>query len=283
MNSSRATRSGVLIGLCLPLLQACAGNGQGLDANGRPIGENGSSGSVPMSADLSAIEANVFTPICSKCHIGGGAPEGLRLDSADAYNLLVGVPSTEVPSILRVKPGDPDNSYIIQKLEGHAQVGAQMPLGGPYLSSTTIGFIRQWISNGAPPASSSATGAAAAPAFAIRAMVPDASEPVSESPPQVSIAFSRELDVNQLPLLSARIEPVDGGTSVAARVSVAVGNPRVLLITPLSKLPVGTYRVLLASPLTPAVSDLSGHSLRLGKPIGNGESELLQFAVEVLP
>jgi len=59
-------------------------------------------------------------PICSVCHIGGAAPEGLRLDAADSFNLLVGVPSTEVPSLLRVKPGDPDNSYIIQKLEGHA-------------------------------------------------------------------------------------------------------------------------------------------------------------------
>ena len=284
MNSSGAARSGVLVALCLPLLQACAGNGQGLDANGRPIGENGGSGGVPMSADLAAIEANVFTPICSKCHIGGGAPEGLRLDAADAYNLLVGVPSTEVPSILRVKPGDPDNSYIIQKLEGHAQVGGQMPLGGPYLSTTTIGFIRQWISNGAPPASGSATGSLTSSLdFAVKAVIPDASEPVSESPPQISVAFTRELDVNQLPLLSARIEPSGGGASTATRISLATGDARVLLITPLTKLAVGSYRVLLHSPVTPAVSDLSGHSLPLGKPSENGESELVQFAVEVLP
>jgi methionine-rich copper-binding protein CopC len=274
----------VLLGLCLPLLQACAGNGQGLDANGRPIGESGGSGSVPLSADLSSIEANVFTPICSKCHIGGGAPEGLRLDSADAYNLLVGVPSTEVPSILRVKPGDPDNSYIIQKLEGHAAVGAQMPLGGPYLSTATIGFIRQWISNGAPPASGAASGSInATPDFVVKAIVPDGSEPVAQSPPQISVAFSRELDGNELALLSARVESMDGISTVTARISLASGNSKVLLITPDEKLAPGTYRVMLRSPVTPQVSDLSGRTLALGKQSQNGESELVQFEVEVLP
>src|SRR5579872_3452378 len=163
----------------------CAGNGQGLDQNGQPIGSGGSS--TPLTADLASIEANVFTPICSKCHIGGGAPEGLRLDAADAYNLLVGVPSTEVPSIMRVKPGDPDSSYIIQKLEGHASVGARMPLGGPYLSSDTIAFVRQWITNGAPAAASSSPSSIA---FAVKSVVPDASEPVSASPANIAIAFT---------------------------------------------------------------------------------------------
>jgi hypothetical protein len=35
-----------------------------------------------------------------------------------------------VSSLLRVKPGDPSNSYVIQKLESHAAVGERMPLGG---------------------------------------------------------------------------------------------------------------------------------------------------------
>ena len=53
--------------------------------------------------------------VVSRCHVGGGAPQGLRLDEAISYALLVGVASMEVPSILRVAPGDPMNSYIIQK------------------------------------------------------------------------------------------------------------------------------------------------------------------------
>src|SRR5579863_10656015 len=137
-------RSGVALGVAL--LGACAGNGEGLDANGRPLMPGGGT-PPPLSADFESIQQNIFTPICSVCHAGAGAPEGLRLDAADSYNLLVGVPSTEVPSILRVKPGDPDNSYIIQKLEGHAAVGGQMPLGQTPLPAATIAFIAQWITD----------------------------------------------------------------------------------------------------------------------------------------
>jgi hypothetical protein len=131
------------------LLAGCgAGSGDGLDRNGRPL-DSGSAATVPLTADFQSIQANVFTPICTVCHVGASAPQGLRLDALNSYSLLVSVPSTEVPAILRVAPGDPDNSYLIQKLEGHAAVGARMPLGGPYLDAATIVVIRQWISNGA--------------------------------------------------------------------------------------------------------------------------------------
>ena len=99
---------------------------------------------------LASIQANVFTPVCSGCHAGASAPVGLRLDAVSAYGLLVGVASGEVPSLQRVKTGDPDNSYLVQKLEGRAAVGARMPFGGPYLDDATIGVIRTWIANGAP-------------------------------------------------------------------------------------------------------------------------------------
>lgn len=115
------------VALSVVLLAACAGNGEGLDANGRPLVPGGAP--PPLSADFESIQENIFTPICSVCHAGASAPEGLRLDAENGYNLLVGVPSTEVRALLRVDPGDADNSYIIQKLEGHAAVGAQMPFG----------------------------------------------------------------------------------------------------------------------------------------------------------
>src|SRR5258708_38117919 len=118
-------------------------------------------------------------PVLAVCIGGGSAPEGLRLDAADSFNLLVGVPSTEVPSLMRVKPGDPDNSYIVQKLEGHAAVGAQMPFGGPPLSAATIAVLRQWISDGA--LRSPAATATAAP-FAVLAVVPAAGD-VLYAPP----------------------------------------------------------------------------------------------------
>jgi len=96
------------------LLAACAGNGAGLDANGQPIGAGGAP-PPPLTADFKSIQDNILTPICTHCHSGAGAPEGLELDAANSYALLVGVSSNEDPGRLRVKPGSPDNSYLVLK------------------------------------------------------------------------------------------------------------------------------------------------------------------------
>ncbi len=246
----------------LAAMSGCAGNGNGLDANGQPLAPgSGSGGPPPLSADFESIQANIFTPICSVCHVGGGAPEGLRLDAANSYNLLVGVPSTEVPSLLRVKPGDPDNSYIIQKLEGHAAVGAQMPFGGPYLSSATIAFIRQWITNGAPPPSTASTNAVPSDAstpLEVSTTAPGNDEVLDQPPPQIMIGFNRELDSTRVDPDSARIERLSpqqdaGPARVAARVSVSQANPRAMMLLPKVPLSPGRYRVVLSMDGTGAV------------------------------
>ncbi|MCV2438624.1 hypothetical protein [Paucibacter sp. DJ2R-2] len=141
----------MLYGLCAALaaIAGCGGgSGEGLDANGRPIGE-GDDPAGPMTAKFSSIQSHVFTPACTACHSGAAAPRGLRLDASNSFVMLVGVSSGGVPALKRVAPGDADNSYLIHKLEGHQAVGARMPLGGPYLDAQTIGLIRQWINNGA--------------------------------------------------------------------------------------------------------------------------------------
>lgn len=135
-------------------LAGCAGDGEGLDENGRPIDEGEGGGA--LAADFASIQANVLTPICTTCHTGAAAPLGLRLDEGVSYALLVNAPSTEVPSLLRVNPGDPNSSYLMQKLEGTAQVGARMPLGGASLPEETLAVIRQWIVEGAQPPAESA-------------------------------------------------------------------------------------------------------------------------------
>jgi hypothetical protein len=135
----------------LALLSGCAGNGQGLDENGNPIGSD-PGGDLPVAFEptFTNIQQNVFSAICVQCHIGAAAPEGLRLDDANAYAFLVNVASEERPELLRVRPGDPDNSYLIRKLEGGPDIaGAQMPLNLPPLSQETINAIRVWISQGA--------------------------------------------------------------------------------------------------------------------------------------
>jgi len=137
------------------LLYGCGGgSGEGLDSNGRPLAP-GSTGPGALTATFLSIQDQVFTPICTVCHAGGSAPAGLRLDASNSYTLLVGVASVEVPSLQRVAPGRPDDSYLIQKLEGHAAIGARMPLGGPYLDAPTLAVIRQWIAAGATRSSAS--------------------------------------------------------------------------------------------------------------------------------
>ena len=278
------------VALSIALLAACAGNGDGLDANGQPLVPGGSA-TLPLSADFESIQENIFTPICSVCHAGASAPEGLRLDAADSYNLLVGVPSTEVPSLDRVKPGDPTDSYIIQKLQGHAAVGAQMPDGcpttQPCLSATTIGFIQQWITNGAPPAAAAA--AAVSAPLAVTSIVPDNMESVNGPPPQVMVAFNHELDVSQLVTYSAHFEKLAPAAAptvidqVPARMSVSSANLRALMIWPVQPLSAGHYRLVMDAAASSQISDIAGQQVTLGAPDERGENVISTFDVEALP
>lgn len=286
MNSRKLAAPPLSLGIVLfgLILAGCAGNGEGLDANGRPLVPGGTP-PPPLSADFDSLQANIFTPICSVCHVGGSAPEGLRLDAANSYSLLVGVPSTEVPSLLRVKPGDPDDSYIIQKLEGHAAVGAQMPLGGPYLTTDTIAFIRQWITNGAPPSTSAVANA---PALAVASIVPDGAEPLDAPPPQIMVAFTQELDATQLATHTILIERVaaDGSTvmlRMPARVAVSAANLRALMIWPAQPLTAGRYRIVIDADSSAQFSDLAGRSIRVGVRDERGDSVISTFDVRDVP
>lgn len=90
---------------------------------------------------------------CAACHLTGEEPGNMAFHPAAAYQNLVRVPSIGSP-LLRVKPGAPEDSYIIRKLEGtQLQVGGQgtqMPLDGGPLDPADIARIRNWISAGAP-------------------------------------------------------------------------------------------------------------------------------------
>jgi len=93
----------------------------------------------------------IFSSRCTECHSGGGAPHGLRLDAANSYDSLVDIASDEVPSLRLVDPGDPDSSYLVDKVEGTQAVGGRMPLGRTPLTTAQIDLIRRWISEGANP------------------------------------------------------------------------------------------------------------------------------------
>lgn len=86
----------------------------------------------------------------SSCHGAPGGQAGLELGASASANYaeLVDVQATS-ESFLRVEPGNANDSYLVIKLEGRQQEGAQMPLGGPALDNVDLTNIKNWINNGA--------------------------------------------------------------------------------------------------------------------------------------
>lgn len=264
-------------GIAALALAGCAGNGEGLDAGGRPVGEGGGGG--PLVATFESIQAQVFTPLCTGCHAGATAPQGLRLDAASSYDLLVGVASNEAPSVQRVQPGDPDRSYLVQKLEGSAAVGARMPLGGPYLDQATIDVIRQWITDGA---ARTASAGVATEALALAQASPANGDTLPAAPRQLLVAFTRDLDTTRLDATSVHLAQVADHDATATKVldvsvHAVAANPRAFVVVPQTALGRGRY-VLLVDAL--ALADLDGRPLGADAGAGIASGVRIVFEVE---
>jgi hypothetical protein len=105
-----------------------------------------------LKPTFASIQSEILSQRCVACHNGTGRflPAIMNLTEGNAYASLVGVPSIEKPALLRVAPGDPENSYIIHKLEGRQGiVGARMPFNGTPLTEGQIRVIKRWIETGA--------------------------------------------------------------------------------------------------------------------------------------
>ncbi len=145
-----------LVGLISLIASCSAGNGDGLNENGLPISESAESEeetNPPQSTSgaFTKIQNEILTPECatSGCHNGTTSPLGLNLIDGKAYDKLVGKPSNQVDGLLLVEPSNADSSYLIHKLEGTQDGGAQMPIGKPSLSSEQITLVKKWILDGA--------------------------------------------------------------------------------------------------------------------------------------
>lgn len=113
----------------------------------------------PGACDFPGAVQPIFTASCG-CHGGGQPAAGLSLAAGEAHADLVDVDSVGLPGTLRVAPGDPAGSFLLQKLQPDPPQGERMPIGGA-LSSAQIDVIAAWISAGAPETAEFACAGAA--------------------------------------------------------------------------------------------------------------------------
>jgi mono/diheme cytochrome c family protein len=128
----RAT--GLFLGLILWFAGATASHGQDL---GRM-----------SERELEARVEALFGRSCAQagCHAAPFPQQDMDLSAEHYYASVVGVPSKEQPEVLRVKPGDPENSYLIRKVKGDPSItGTQMPLIGEKLTPEEIGLLEAWV------------------------------------------------------------------------------------------------------------------------------------------
>jgi len=237
------------------LITGCSsGSGENLDANGQPVDEDIVAevespaveqppvvdpplvGSAEVVVSLfSEIQSTVFSPICAECHGAGFASAGLNLVEGSSFAAIVDAPSTQVSSLSRIEPGDPDNSYLVQKIEGIAAFGGRMPLGGARLPQDRIDLIRQWVTDGALPIGASAV--ALAPRVVSASI--DEGARLSELPDSMTLVWSSPVDIESLNagsvvslLRSGGDRSFNDGNEVAIEVVVtATDSPFVTTLT----------------------------------------------------
>jgi hypothetical protein len=140
----------VLLGACTAAgaVAACSSssstNGDGPDA------------SSACSSDTSGLVRTVLAPRCgtSGCHSGGADPAAsLDLVSADLPSRVADTPARECGTKTLVVPGNPEGSYLFEKVDAPKPAcGEHMPLGRAPLSAAELDCLRAWIRDLPPSA-----------------------------------------------------------------------------------------------------------------------------------
>lgn len=252
----------------LIVLSGCAGNGEGLDEGGRPIQP------PAPNDDFQEIQNTIFTPVCTVCHVGANAPQGLRLDAGNSYAALVNVASAEVPSLMRINPGNPDASYLVQKIQGTAAVGSRMPANGPpFLSQAQIDLIRSWVAAGAPQA-----GAPADRLF-VSSSMPAPSEQALAGLNRITVVFSTDVDASLVSANSFELRDALDQPVALAAIKVPPGRPNVVEIVTARSLPAGSYQLAIRGDGPAPLADNAGRRLDGDRDGQAGGDTLIPFDV----
>ena len=204
-------------------------------------------------------------------------PPRLNLEAASSHANLVGIASTQDAGIQRVNAGDPNASYLIQKLEGTAATGDVMPPSGG-IPQADIDVVREWISAGAVDD----TVVVLNP-IQVTSLTPAPNADLTVQPAQIIAGFSRDLDVSTVNSLTFTLFASGGdgnfnsGNEVqitAASISVPGANQAsaVFDLTGVT-LADDTYRVTLHGDGANVIMDLDANALDgefSNFPSGNG-------------
>lgn len=204
--------------------------------------------------------------------------------------MLVNAPSVEVPSLMRVQPGNPDASYLIQKLEGTAAVGGRMPLNAPPLPQATIDVIRQWITDGAPNTSGGASQKTRIEFARLTAVLPTHGQVAPSSMREIVVASNKELDTSllQAGLVTLRASGGDGAFDsgnerlVPVQVKVRSQQPTVLAIQPrMTSLAGDEYELRISGAAPVALADFAARAIDGDDDGAPGGDFVLRFTVEM--
>jgi len=105
------------------------------------------------TATLTEVQTQIFNVSCafSGCHGGSSPAQGMDLTAGASHGNIVEVASAQAPSLDRIEPNDPDNSYLYLKVIDDPSIsGSRMPRGAPALSQDLVDLLRDWIERGAP-------------------------------------------------------------------------------------------------------------------------------------
>jgi hypothetical protein len=147
-----------VMGVFLVLIQVSANRGDARSAQRSTEPQSVTAAArISFRRDVAPVLATSCTT--ASCHGGGSRPPVLdaHADAARMRAALVGVASDQRPDRHYVEPGVPQNSYLVQKIEGRLidgecadhDCGVPMPRDNPSLSADARAMIRTWIAQGA--------------------------------------------------------------------------------------------------------------------------------------
>ncbi len=125
-------------------------------------GGSGKSSAPSKSVRFAQVQAVFARYSCAACH--PIVNPSLDLRPGHQYASLVGVRAVEDPRLVRVVAGDPERSFLYQKIAGDPKlgdvpaIGARMPQAAPRMAQADIDLVAAWIRQGARNAQGKTAG-----------------------------------------------------------------------------------------------------------------------------